>query len=582
MEKNCHTVIDALQYWSQTKPQHAAFHFIDNTGEISNTLSYQALFTKSLAFSNHILKPTRQGDRVGIILPTGPEFIIAFFGSLLAGAIPVPLSQPTRQQGTKTLCEIINNAEPSVCITHKLLKDTLAEEIERNESTSTKVISFNLDDDCFSQPSSTNPIQQHSSAFYSPDENTIAFLQYTSGSTSAPKGVMVSHKNIYANHKMIREVFGHDDETKQLNWMPLYHDMGLIGHVLHPVCNGHTSYLMDPFVFVQRPRIWLESISRYKITSTGGPNFCYQHCVKRIKPHNITSLDLSSLRVAYNGAEPINPKVIDAFTQLCEPQGFHKNVFLPCYGLAEATLLVSGIRHDQAIDFYQADKDAIQQGQAKQTDVDAVSFPSLGKTASGIALKIIHPHTHSELNETHIGEVCIAGDNITHGYWHNNKATTRSFIAFNNQSFFRTGDLGFTHNDQLYITGRLKDLIIIDGKNYYPQDIEFTTQTVDTLLKENACAAFVVDSENADATHDALIVVQELDRKYKNRADTETLKALKERIRSSISQQHTLAVKDVVLIDCNTMPKTTSGKIKRQYTKYLYENHLLHEVDRMQ
>ena len=213
-------------------------------------------------------------------------------------------------------------------------------------------------------------------------------------------------------------------------------------------------------------------------------------------------------------------------------------------------------------------------------NVNEVVFPSLGQSAKGIEIKIINSNTNKTCQNLHIGEVCITGDSITQGYWGNTEATQNTYITYDKKRYLRTGDLGFLNqSNELFITGRLKDLIIIDGKNHYPQDIEFTTQTVDELLKENSCAVFTIDDSQDIKNINRLIIIQELDRSYRNKADTKRLQTIKENIKSTISQQHSLAVNDVVLIDCNTMPKTTSGKIKRHQAKYLYENHMLHEVN---
>ncbi len=587
------TVIEALHYWAKMTPNKKAFCFIDNKGDCFTSISFLELKKSAQVFADTVLFHAKKNDRIALILPTGPEFIIAFLGSLLAGTIPVPLSQPTRQHGTENIRHIINNAKPTYCITNKLLfEDLTAEFTSEDKDNLIHIIAFSYPDFLVGNNKKSVKQKPHRKIEFPLTDDT-AFLQYTSGSTSAPKGVIVSHKNIFTNHKMIREVFGHNNETRQLNWMPLYHDMGLIGHVLHPICNGHTSFLMDPFVFVQRPRIWLESISQFRITSTGGPNFCYQHCVKRIKPHSIQSLDLSCLKVAYNGAEPINPSVIDDFYNLCKPIGFNRDNFLPCFGLAEATLLVSGIRHDEALKYFNASKESIAKGfpnseqnifqDTKSLSSEIISFPSLGKAATGITINIINPETKNTCKPLVIGEVCIQGENITRGYWENDEATRNAFITINNKSYLRTGDLGFLNEEsEIFITGRLKDLIIIDGKNHYPQDIEFTTQAVDDLLKENSCAVFTIDDSINIKNVNNLIVVQELDRSYRNKANKankNTLQTIKEKIKLSISKNHSLAVNDVVLIDCNTMPKTTSGKIKRHHARYLYEHHLLKEVN---
>ena len=561
------TIIDYLRHWAITSPDKQVFSFINGRADIESALSFSQLSQLANNFAHYIGTRTRPGDRIALMLPTSPEFVVALFGSMVAGLIPVPLSQPTRHNGLRHMQRLLDDCGATLCLVHPTFFDKNAELAGGNKI----FAAFALDQ---------LSIEESLPTFQAPTHD-LALLQYTSGSTSEPKGVMISHRNVLANQVMINEVFGHNEHTKQLNWMPLYHDMGLIGHVMQPLFNGSESYLMDPVLFVQRPRLWLESISRYGITSTGGPNFCYQHCVYRVKPHAIAHLDLTHLQVAYNGAEPVNPQVIDDFTRLCEPLGFNRCKFLPCFGLAEATLMVSGIRHDENIKLKSVSKQALSQGSitAPEDDSDSSEFASLGRVAKGESLLIMRDDRINPCGAFAVGEIWISGDNIAVGYWNNPQQTDNVFVNYKGRRYLRTGDLGFVDDDSnLFITGRAKDVIIIDGKNHYPQDIEFTTQLVDDLLRANACAAFVTVPSDFSQSNEQVVVVQELDRKYRNLSDKNQLLEIKERIKSAISQQHAVAVADVVLIETNTLPKTTSGKVQRSKVKQLYQNKLLDVV----
>lgn len=529
--------------------------FLNGKAEIETQLSFSELQRLARHAAVDLHERCKVGSTIALIMPTSPEFIVAFFACLYAGVIPVPLSQANRHNGAKHLQAILHNAGSSLCLSHESYLPRIVED---------GGVGIPLEVFSLRGIQSQQPLQRIRSR-----AQNVAFLQYTSGSTSAPKGVTVTHGNIVANQKMIKEVFGHDANTRQLNWMPLFHDMGLIGHVMQPIYNGTVSYLMDPTLFVQRPRLWLQAIARYRVTSTGGPNFCYQHCAKRIKADTILDLDLSCLQVAYNGAEPINADVLSAFAQLCEPQGFNSKAFLPCFGLAEATLMVSGIRHDAEAVVKQVSRSHLLRGEIAACDdpEEASALVSVGRVATGETVLIMNTESTRPCPTLQVGEVWISGDNITQGYWHNAQATAETYVWFDGRRYLRSGDLGFLDQDQhLYITGRAKDVIIVDGKNHYPQDIELTAQSVDKLLRANSAAAFSIVDENKK---ERVILVQELERAYRNRP-LEFLADLRERIKSEISLQHALPVADVCLVPPNALAKTTSGKIRRRLVKTLY------------
>jgi len=549
------TILDALDHWAEVSASRNVFSFIDGRGDVAATLSFAQLQYRAKQLAAQLHQTHKVGERVVLLLPTGPEFVVAFFACLYAGVLPVPLSLPSRHNGIDHLRAIIKNCGAK----QALVDPSFAQSLRGEEPLPLSAVPFAL-----AQLTGEADIPRIKSA-----PTALAFLQYTSGSTSLPKGVTVTHGNIIANQRMINEVFGHNRHSRQLSWMPLYHDMGLVGHVFQPVYNGSESYLMDPALFVQRPRLWLQSISRYRITSTGGPNFCYQHCVKRVKPDIIEKLDFSSLEVAYNGAEPVRGETMRQFTELCAPAGFKRDMFLPCFGLAEATLMVSGVRHNQTPSTREVSREQLQRHRitAAQSTDDATEVASLGRVADGETLSIVDPEAIQLCAAGQVGEIWVAGANVTQGYWRNAEATASTYVWYRGKRYLRTGDLGFVDAERhLYVTGRLKELIIVDGKNHYPQDIEATAQQVDSLLRPTCGAAFTISG--ADGS-EQLVLVQELERRYRRCADG-VWPELALLVKTEVSLRHAVTLHTVLFVAPNTVPKTTSGKVRRRLVKQLY------------
>jgi acyl-CoA synthetase (AMP-forming)/AMP-acid ligase II len=564
MKSTFRSILSCLEMWAERVPHKLAFGILNNSGELDARIDFGELHGRSLRVSAWLSQRVSVGDRVAIMLPTSIEFVLAYYGCLLAGIIPVPLSRPTRRTANGHLAAVLRNCEAKICLTGSAQVDKGVEA----SFTGLQTIAFT--------PGLFDSLAPAAARVVRADD--LAFLQYTSGSTSAPKGVMVSHRNIMANSAMIAAVLGHDHDSIEINWMPLFHDMGLVNHVLQPVYNGNTSLLMEPVLFVQRPRLWLEAISRYRVTSTGGPNFCYEHCVHRIKPEQLQDLDLSCLKVAFNGAEPIKPQVLRRFTELCEKQGFSPSAWLPCYGLAEGTLIVTGIPHGQGYRLRDVSKSRLLEGVAESAAAapDATQLPSVGVAVPGVEVLIMEPQTLCEQPRLTIGEVWASGENIAQGYWRNPAASDETFVSHRGRRYLRTGDLGFLdEHDELFVTGRLKDLIIIDGKNHYPQDLELTAQSVDERLRVNAGVAF---SLNPDLQSEKVIIVQEIATKQRGGCDSEQLLVIGKKIRAAINREHAIAVSEVVFIGPNTIPKTTSGKIQRRRVKELYERGALEPI----
>lgn len=566
MTSNFRSILSCLELWADRVPRKLAFGILNNRGELGATIDFGELHTRSLKASAWLLQRVNVGDRVALMFPSSIDFVLAYYGCLLAGVIPVPLSRPTRRTANGHLEAVLRDCGAKICLTDSTQVENGP---ERSGESDPDLPTFAFTGELY------DALAPVAARVVEPDD--LAFLQYTSGSTSQPKGVMVSHRNIMANSAMIAAVLGHDHDSIEINWMPLFHDMGLVNHVLQPVYNGNTSLLMEPVLFVQRPRLWLEAISRYRVTSTGGPNFCYEHCVHRIKPEQLEGLDLTCLKVAFNGAEPIKPQVLGRFTELCEKQGFAPTAWLPCYGLAEGTLIVTGIPHGQGYRLKTVSKNRLVEGviESASAALDATQLPSVGTAVPGVNVLIMDPHTLTEQPRLTVGEVWATGDNITQGYWRNSAATDETFVNHRGRRYLRTGDLGFLdENAELFITGRLKDLIIIDGKNHYPHDLEITAQAVDDLLRVNAGAAFSLSTDRAS---ERVVIVQEI-AKRGGGCDSDQLLEIRNKIRAAINREHAIAVSDVVFIGPNTIPKTTSGKIQRRRVKELYEKGALESI----
>ncbi|MBD2279364.1 fatty acyl-AMP ligase [Aphanizomenon flos-aquae] len=552
--RHLNSLIDSLLLRAENQPHQPLYYFLDTRGREYAHLTYASLLTAVQQLATWLSEKTASGDRVTIQLPTSPEFVITFFACLYTNRIPVPLSSPNRKHNCEHYQRIFTDCDASLVVTDATVQDLFVKEgLEPSHQIETFPSLETLD------PILT-PVDRQS--------NKIAFLQYTSGSTSFPKGVMVSHENIIANQKMIQRTFGHSSNSIGLAWVPLFHDMGLIGSIFQPLYVGFPCYFMSSVTFLQRPKLWLKTISEKKVTTTGGPNFAYDLCVKRIDPASMEGLSLSSWDVAYNGAEHIKLHTLEQFSNTFAPYGFKKFAFLPCYGLAEATLIVSGTdKSEEPLALtIPCSGDEVLDADASPQKGHTRTVVSNGQIMPELSLRIINPQTLKECASHHIGEIWISGTSITPGYWQQPDKNQETFVYRDGLRFLRTGDLGFLDSQQrLYITGRLKDLIVIDGKNYYPQDIEETVKLSHPALNKVNCAVFSVSGTYAQR----LVVVNEVVRQFAVQiyryADE-----IKQAVQIAVYNHYQLTVHDTVLLPSNTIPRTTSGKIQRQRTKLLY------------
>ncbi|QLE45892.1 SDR family NAD(P)-dependent oxidoreductase (plasmid) [Nostoc sp. C052] len=565
------TLVDLLRYRADDRPNQTAYTFLVDGEAEEVSITYEELDIKARAIAQVLtsqfadkLKPLKT---VLLLYPPGWEFIAAFFGCLYAGVIAIPAYPPRRNQQLTRLKAIIQDAQVSLALTTTSIAanwESYQAELKplNLHYLVTDSISNNLADDWV-------PPQIKS--------ESLAFLQYTSGSTGSPKGVMVSHGNLLYNEEMMKRAAQHTEKSIILGWLPLYHDLGLIGNVLQPLYVGVRGILMSPIAFLEKPVRWLLAISRYKATTSGAPNFAYDLCVNKITPQQRENLDLSCWEVAFNGAEPIHAETLERFGQTFAPYGFRPEAFYPCYGMAETTLLVSGGVKNAAPIVVTIDTTELAKNTVKITNEaeKAKKIVSCGQSWLDEKIAIANPETLTLCPPGKVGEIWIAGQNVAGGYWHRPEETEKIFHAYtadtNEGPFLRTGDLGFLQDGELFVTGRIKDIIIILGRNHYPQDIEQTIEQSHPALRPTCGAAFSIEINSEEK----LVIVQEIERTYLRKLNqNEVIGA----IRQAVSEQHDLHIHAVLLLKAGSIPKTSSGKIQRNACRLAFLNHSLNVV----
>lgn len=544
-----------------------AYAFMSGDDSLESSLTYAQLDRQARAIARRLLDANAVGGRALLLYPPGLEFIAGLFGCWYAGITAVPAYPPRSAQHASslaTLDAIARDSEPAIVLTSGRQRSAL-ESAAVSVSTFKTIPILSTDDlpgefaDLWREPQQAG--------------NSLACLQYTSGSTGSPKGVMLTHENLLNNSQLIRDCFEHNSDSRGVIWLPPYHDMGLIGGVLQPLYVGFPVTLMAPAAFLQRPMRWLAAISQFRGTTSGGPNFAYELCLKQARPEELAGLDLSSWTVAFNGAEPIDPGTIDRFCEVFGPCGFRREAFYPCYGLAESTLIVTGGEKSGA-PVVHSTKMACLETSATETAIaesSEKSFVGCGRARNGGSVDIIDPSTRAACAPGKVGEIWVRGTSVAQGYWRKPQETSETFAATRADNgdgpYLRTGDLGFLENGELFITGRLKDLIIIRGLNHYPQDIELTAQTSHPALRPAGGAAFSVSSRSAEQ----LVIVHEVERTSRN-ADPDTIITA---IRQAVAERHDLQVAAVVLLTPGRLPKTSSGKTRRSACRAAYLSNTL-------
>ena len=537
------TLAHALQRRAALTPDRVALRFLADTPGQGVVLSYRDLDLRARTIASALQADAALGDRVVLLFPSGPDYVAAFFGCLYAGVIAVPAYPPesTRRHHQERLLSILKDAEPRLLLTSSDLREPL----QAIESAPPVVCVDTLD-----------PARAGQWRMPMLQDDDIAFLQYTSGSTALPKGVQVSHGNLVANELLIRHGFGIDlnPDDVIVSWLPLYHDMGLIGGLLQPVFSGVPCVLMSPAYFLARPLRWLEAISEYGGTISGGPDFAYRLCSERVSDSALQRLDLSGWRVAYSGSEPIRLDTLERFAEKFAPCGFTPDNFMASYGLAEATLFVAGTPRHHGIPSLRVVEAALAQNRVEPGQGSAVM--SCGVSQPGHAVLVVEPATLQPLADNQVGEVWAAGPSIALGYWRNPEASAKTFVQHDGRTWLRTGDLGFLRGGELFITGRLKDLLIVRGHNLYPQDIEQTIEREVEVVRKGRVAAFSVN----DGGEEGIGIAAEISRSVQKILPPEALIKL---IRQAVAEACQQAPSVVVLLNPGALPKTSSGKLQR-------------------
>ncbi len=544
-------LIDSLDYWAADNPDRDAFLATDGES-LELHLTYGELQRKSRAIAKHLIDKGLSGQRVLLLYPAERplEFVAGFFGCITAGAVAIPAYPPRRNRNMRRILAISNDASAKAAL-------TVADTIERVGTMLDEARALgDLDWIATDRVPQVDGLPR--TAELRPDQ--LAVLQYTSGSTGSPKGVMLTHANLMHNVNLITYAFEMGRDGIGVSWLPTYHDMGLVGGVLKPLFFGRPCILMSPFTFLAKPVRWLKTISKYRATVSGGPNFGYDLCVQKIPAEEMVGIDLSSWDVAFNGAEPVRRDTIQNFTQKFSQYGFRPNTMYPCYGMAESTLIVTGKRKPQTPTILAVHDEELNQHRVEVVDCTAETareLASSGRILPEETVLIVDTETHEVLPPERVGEIWIKSDSVGAGYWNKPEITEQVFrahLADGRGPFLRSGDLGFMYDDELYVTGRLKDLIIVRGVNRYPQDIELTVEKASPRIQPGGVAAFAVDVHGQER----LVVVAEVERKRTGDWG-EVLQA----IRRDVAREFDLPPDAVVLVRFGSIPTTSSGKIQR-------------------
>jgi acyl-CoA synthetase (AMP-forming)/AMP-acid ligase II len=564
--------VDILRWRALHHPNKQAFKFLTDGEFAESTITYEELDCKARAIGALLQGFVSPGECVLLLYPPGLEYIAGFFGCLYAGVIAVPAYPPDPLRLDRTLprlLAILNDIQSAVVLTTSPIL-SLAEFLF-DKAPDLGALQWMATDNVASglEYGWNEPKLR-------PDN--LAFLQYTSGSTRTPKGVMVSQGNLLHNSALISQGFGLTSDDVGVIWLPPYHDMGLIGGILQPVVRGMTCVLLSPLDFLQKPIRWLQAISRYRGSVSGGPNFSYDLCIRKVAPEQRDTLDLSNWSVAFSGAEPVRAETLDRFAAYFEPCGFRREAFYPCYGLAEGTLIVSGGEK------YASPVTISVRAEGIERDEIIPVFPGMegartlvgcGKNLGGQKIVIVDTETMTQSPPDRVGEIWVSGPSVARGYWNLMEESKKTFQAYLRDTgegpFLRTGDLGFIKNGELFICGRLKDLIIVDGLNHYPQDIEQTMEECHPAIRAGCSAAFSI----AINSQEQVVAVAEVALKKNDGKQSEDgnphvqintpsePQAIITEIRKAVSKKHDLRLYDVVLLKPRSIPKTSSGKIQR-------------------
>ncbi len=557
---------DILEKYASETPDKVLFYFLEDGFNEKEHITYAQMSSLAKNMAARLLTKYEKGDRLLMLFPPGIEFIVGLFTCFYAGIIAVPAYPPRKNRMFSRFEAIINDCQPAAILTTRKIYEDIYKNFLRKDVF--KEVAFIIYEEILSE----DVIHYNDPGIETDD---IVLLQYTSGSTGRPNGVILNHKNILYNSEFIRQAFGHKKGLKTVHWLPAFHDMGLIGGIIQPFYMHGANIIIPPNSFLSRPMSWPRAVSKYKANTSGGPNFSFNYCVERMNTEELEGIDLSGVRPFYCGAEPIRKDTLVKFAEAYKDYNFNSDQFYPCYGLAESTLIVSGGELYDEPKYLTVDALELEKGYIKEVeneDNSSRTFVGCGFPWAGTKIAIVEPESKEIHPPGKIGEIWVSGPSVAMGYWNNPELSEKTFQAVTKDGqgpFLRTGDLGFIHDFQLYVTGRMKDLIIIRGLNYSPEDIEFTAISSHDTLQSGAGAAFSVDAEHEEV----LVFVCEVKRAAMRDLVAEEVM---EAIRQSISENHQIRVSAIALLRPGSIPKTSSGKIQRHAAR---KEFLANELD---
>lgn len=556
MDPGAATLLHSLHERAARTPERIAYTFLRENGADLD-VSYAQLAARVAALAALLAGRTAPGQRALLLYPAGLEFVTAFLACLAVGLVAVPAAPAHRRRDDERLAALLDDARPAIVLAAP------DNEAPTRAALARAGCAVPLCCDSCRDPGDARP-----GPLPLPSGDALAFLQYTSGSTAQPKGVEITHANMLANIAAIGQAFGFGPGTVMVSWLPPFHDMGLIGSVAAPLALGFRSVLMSPGAFLRRPALWLEAVTRYRATCTGAPNFAWDLCVRRIGPGQAAQFDLSSLDVLYNGAEPVRAATLARFMEAFGSRGLRRGALFPCYGMAEATLLVAGGPRGRGPRVLTLDGDALEQGQVRLAapgDPNGRPIVSCGPLAPGVTVAAIDPDSGARVAPDRVGEIWIAGAAVSRGYHGRPQESALVFgadLAGGAAPFLRSGDLGFLHEGELFITGRRKDVIIVHGRNLYAQDVEELVERAAGTLAPNSCAAFAIDG----AEGERLAVVVEASRAMARSGEVDEPGR---RIRSAVAAGIGVPLHTLLFAAPGAFPRTTSGKVQRARCKAL-------------
>jgi 8-amino-7-oxononanoate synthase len=566
------TLVDVLEYRAARQPSLEVFRYLKGDGREQGVLTFAELQREARAIAAQLAKRVVPGDRVVLLVPPGLPYVAAFFGCLYAGVVAVPAYPPNPRRADTRVARMVADCGARVA----LVSDALMARLDGWLALTPELRGLTW-------LSVDRLLNGDAAAWTSPPvtASSLAMLQYTSGSTGDPRGVMLAHANLLHNSAIIQRVAAHRTGDTIVFWLPPFHDMGLIGGILQPIYAGVPTTLMAPATFLQHPLRWLEAMSRYRATTSGAPNFAYDLCVDRIPESDRDTLDLSAWRTSCNGAEPVRADTIARFVAAFARSGLRPDVILPCYGLAEGTLLVSGGPSQRPPHRVVADRFSLESGELRtvsESEASAVALVASGEPAAEQVVTIVDPDTAVACSDGRVGEIWVAGGSVGMGYWNRADMSAATFQAKlagadrDERTFLRTGDLGVIADGQLIVTGRLKDLVILEGRNYYPADIEVAAERSHASLRAGFTAAFSV----TEAGPERLVLVAEVSRHHKPGSDGALFQAVRTELAAAIG----VVPEEIVLVRPHTIPRTSSGKIQRRACRVAFLDGSLELVGR--